>query len=175
MLSALFVSTQRFVALSNPRRNACLTLSNLFCRHPWPLAQPRATNLGLFAARPSMRRVCARSIGQRGRQRLTAAAIQQPPHATDHRLRPAPPAAGTRQRPPEAAPGSRQPLLQPEPLAPPVSAYGLLTAHPTPHATTDAFAPEDRSASGRHHPSRYNCTCKHPPEARRAPCPCPPP
>ena len=159
--------------------------SSLFCRHPWLLAWPCATNLGLSAARPPTLRVCARavratrsprahgslpygqpsasvglrirayssplrgllpaacsarpappsglmrgqrgrvvsvrharpaahtlravvrsaavtrssapvqSISQRGRQRLTAAATQQPPHATGNRLPAAPPAAGT--------------------------------------------------------------------------------
>lgn len=39
-----------------------LTLSNLFCRHPWPLARTRATNHGLSAARPSTLRVCARPV-----------------------------------------------------------------------------------------------------------------
>ena len=180
---------------------------NLFCRHPWLLAWPCATNLGLSAARPPTLRVCARavratrspraheslpygqpsapvglrirayssplrgllpaacsarptspsglmqglrgrvvsvrharpaahtlrvvvrsaavtrssapvqSISQRGRQRLTAAATQLPPHATGNRLPAAPPAADAQQRPPEAAPGQRQPLLQPEPAS----------------------------------------------------------
>lgn len=53
------------------------------------------------------------SINQRGRQRLTAAATQQPPHATGIRLPAAPPAADAQQRPPEAVPEPRQPLLRP--------------------------------------------------------------
>ena len=32
------------------------------CRHPWLLAWPCATNLGLFAARPPALRVCARAV-----------------------------------------------------------------------------------------------------------------
>ena len=35
---------------------------NLFCRHPWLLAWPCATNLGLSAARPPTLRVCARAV-----------------------------------------------------------------------------------------------------------------
>ena len=35
---------------------------NLFCRHPWLLAWPHATNLGLSAARPPTLRVCARAV-----------------------------------------------------------------------------------------------------------------
>ena len=35
---------------------------NLFCRHPWLLAWPCATNLGLSAARPPALRVCARAV-----------------------------------------------------------------------------------------------------------------
>lgn len=53
------------------------------------------------------------SISQRGRQRLTAAATQQSPHATGIRLPAAPPAADAQQRPPEAVPEPRQPLLRP--------------------------------------------------------------
>ena len=34
----------------------------LICRHPWPLAHTRATNLGLSAARPPTLRVCARPV-----------------------------------------------------------------------------------------------------------------
>ena len=36
--------------------------SNLFCRQPWLLARPCATNLGLSAARPPALRVCARAV-----------------------------------------------------------------------------------------------------------------
>ena len=35
---------------------------NLFCRHPWLLAWPHATNLELSAARPPTLRVCARAV-----------------------------------------------------------------------------------------------------------------
>lgn len=125
---------------------ACLTSSYLFCCHPWLLAWLCATRRGLFAARPPTLRVCARAVratrsprahgslpygqpsapvglriraysSQRGRQRLTAAATQQPPHATGNRLPAAPPAADAQQRPPEAVPGPRRPLLQPEPAS----------------------------------------------------------
>lgn len=189
------------------KRYATLTFSSLFCRHPWLLAWPCATNLGLSADRPPTLRVCARavratrspraqgslpygqpsapvglrirayssplrgllpaacsarptlpsglmrgqrgrvvsvrharpaahtlravvrsaavtrssapvqSISQRGRQRLTAAVAQQPPHATGNRLPVAPPATVTQQRPPEAVSGPRQPLLRPEPAS----------------------------------------------------------
>lgn len=34
----------------------------LFCRHPWLLAWPCATNLGLYAARPPALRACARAV-----------------------------------------------------------------------------------------------------------------
>ena len=44
---------------SSPARLSC---SNLYCRHPWPLAWPCATHRRLFAARPSMLRVCARAV-----------------------------------------------------------------------------------------------------------------
>ncbi len=37
-------------------------LIELFCRHPWLLAWPCATNLGLSAARPPTLRVCARAV-----------------------------------------------------------------------------------------------------------------
>lgn len=190
------------IAAAEPQQ-ASRTSSNLFCRHPWLLAWPCATNLGLSAARPPTLRVCARavratrsprahgslpygqpsapvglrirayssplrgllpaacsarptppsglmrgqrgrvvsvrharpaahtlravvwsaaatcssapvqSISQRGRQRLTAAATQQLPHATGNRLPAAPLAADARQRPPEAAPEPRQPRSQP--------------------------------------------------------------
>ena len=39
-----------------------LSFSNFFCRHPWLLAWPCATNLGLSAARPPTLRVCARAV-----------------------------------------------------------------------------------------------------------------
>jgi len=42
-----------------PARPPC---SNSFCRHPWLLAWPCATNLGLSAARPPTLRVCARAV-----------------------------------------------------------------------------------------------------------------
>ena len=45
-----------------PSQPVRLTLSNLFCRHPWPLARTGATNHGLSAARPSTLRVCARPV-----------------------------------------------------------------------------------------------------------------
>lgn len=177
---------------SRESRTGQLSQSSLFCRHPWLLAWPCATNLGLYAARPPTLRVCARavratrsprahgslpygqpsapvglriracssplrgllpaacsarptppsgltqgqrgrvvsvrharpaahtlrvvvrsaavtrssapvqSISQRGRQRLTAAVAQQPPHVTGNRLPAAPPAAtpnSARQKP----------------------------------------------------------------------------
>ena len=37
-------------------------LIELFCRHPWLLAWPCATNLRLSAARPPTLRVCARAV-----------------------------------------------------------------------------------------------------------------
>ena len=37
-------------------------LPRVFCRHPWLLAWPCATNLGLSAARPPTLRVCARAV-----------------------------------------------------------------------------------------------------------------
>lgn len=43
-------------------QQASRTSSYLFCRHPWLLAWPRATNLGLSAARPPTLRVCARAV-----------------------------------------------------------------------------------------------------------------
>lgn len=74
--------------------------SSLLCRHPWLLVWPCATNLGLPTARPvahTLRAVvrsaavtCSpasvQSISQRGRQRLTAATAQQPPHASGTHL-----------------------------------------------------------------------------------------
>ena len=84
------------------------------------------------------------SISQRGRQRLTAAATQQPPHAAGNRLPAAPPAANTQQRPPEAVPGRDSPSCNPIRPAQPVSACGLLAAHLMLHATPDAAAPEGR-------------------------------
>lgn len=47
---------------SNLKLPASLTSLNLFCRHPWLLAWPCATNLGLSAARPPTLRVCARAV-----------------------------------------------------------------------------------------------------------------
>ena len=44
-----------------PTRRASYVLG-FFCRHPWPLARSRATNLGLSAARPPTLRVCARAV-----------------------------------------------------------------------------------------------------------------
>ena len=243
-----------------------LTLSNLFCRHPWPLARTRATNHGLSAARPSTLRVCARpvratcrpraqevsrtascrlrvvfayaptaarwrglppaacsarptppsglmqglrgrvvsvrharpaahtlravvrsaavtrssapvqSISQRGRQRLTAAATQQPPHATGIRLPAAPPAADAQQRPPEAVPEPRQPLLRPPnspaPQRAPAGSWQPTRCHMPPRTPPHL---KTASPDGRRRPSRYNCSCNRPPKARRAPWPCPPP
>ena len=42
--------------VSNPH------ISEFICRHPWLLAWPCATNLGLYAARPPTLRVCARVV-----------------------------------------------------------------------------------------------------------------
>ncbi len=49
------------IAAAEPQQ-ASRTSSYLFCRHPWLLAWPRATNLGLSAARPPTLRVCARAV-----------------------------------------------------------------------------------------------------------------
>ena len=43
-------------------RSTSLTSFNLFCRHPWLLTWPHATNNGLSAARPPTLRVCARAV-----------------------------------------------------------------------------------------------------------------
>lgn len=239
---------------------------NLFCRHPWLLAWPHATNLELSAARPPTLRVCARavratrrprahgslpygqpsasvglrirayssplrgllpaacsarptpppglmqgqrgrvvsvrharpaahtlravvrsaavtrssapvqSISQRGRQRLTAAATQQPPHATGNRLTVAPPATDSQQRPPEAVPEPRQPLLRPPnspaPQRAPAGSWQPTRCHMPPRTPPHL---KTASPDGRRRPSRYNCSCNRPPKARRAPWPCPPP
>lgn len=116
------------------------------------------------------------SISQRGRQRLTAAATQQPPHATGIRLPAAPPAADAQQRPPEAVPEPRQPLLRPPnspaPQRAPAGSWRPTRCHMPPRTPPHL---KTASPDGRRRPSRYNCTCNRPPKARRAPWPCPPP
>lgn len=116
------------------------------------------------------------SISQRGRQRLTAAATQQPPHATGIRLPAAPPAADAQQRPPEAVPEPRQPLLRPPnspaPQRAPAGSWQPTRCHMPPRTPPHL---KTASPDGRRRPSRYNCSCNRPPKARRAPWPCPPP
>ena len=82
-------------------------------------ARPAAHTLRAVVRSAAITRSSApvQSISQRGRQRLTAAATQQSPHATGNRLPTAPPAPDAQQRPPETAPRPRQPLLQPEPAS----------------------------------------------------------
>ena len=114
----------------------------------WRHARPAAHTLRAVVRSAAVTRSSAPvQVHQRsaGGQRLAAAATQQPLHATGIRLPAAPPAADAQQRPPEAVPEPRQPLLRP-PNSPSSteSACGLLAAHPMPHATPDAAAPEDR-------------------------------
>ena len=64
---------------------------NLFCRHPWLLAWPCATNLGLSAARPPTLRVCARAVVSRTASRRLRSVFAYAPTAA--RWRGLPPAA----------------------------------------------------------------------------------
>ena len=85
------------------RPNARSTGRVVSVRH----ARPAAHTLRAVVRSAAVTRSSApvQSISQRGRQRLTAAVAQQPPHATGNRLPVAPPAADAQQRPPEAVPG----------------------------------------------------------------------
>ncbi|MBQ9005305.1 MAG: hypothetical protein IJ092_02905, partial [Atopobiaceae bacterium] len=86
----------------------------------WPLRSAFAAIPGCWPGRALPTSGCpqpVQSTSQRGRQRLAAAATQQPTHATGIRLSATSPAADAQQRPTEAAPGPRQPLSQPEPAS----------------------------------------------------------
>ena len=118
----------------------------MFCRHPWLLAWPCATNLGLSASRPLTLRVCARPAHQPAR------AAKAPPQRLPgcHRTSPATVSEPLHQRPPlgsayqKPSQGRDNRACSPNSPAPPVSACGLLAAHPMPRASPDAAAPEDR-------------------------------
>ncbi len=148
------------------------------CRHALVRARPAAHTLRAVVRSAAVTRSSApvQSISQRGRQRLTAAATQQPPHATGIRLPAAPPAADAQQRPPEAVPEPRQPLLRPPnspaPQRAPAGSWQPTRCHMPPRTPPHL---KTASPDGRRRPSRYNCSCNRPPKARRAPWPCPPP
>lgn len=153
---------------------AALTGRVVSVRH----ARPAAHTLRAVVRSAAVTRSSApvQSISQRGRQRLTAAATQQPPHATGIRLPAAPPAADAQQRPPEAVPEPRQPLLRPPnspaPQRAPAGSWQPTRCHMPPRTPPHL---KTASPDGRRRPSRYNCSCNRPPKARRAPWPCPPP
>lgn len=72
----------------------------VFCRHPWLLAWPCATNLGLSAARPRPSSPSTSAGGKSSPQRLHNS-HRTPPATVSQSLHQQPTASSVRQKPPQ--------------------------------------------------------------------------
>ena len=116
-------------------------------------ARPAAHTLRAVVRSAAVTRSSApvQSISQRGRQRLSATATRQPPHATGSRPPVTPPATDAQQRPTRSRPRAATASLATRThIAPPESACGLLTSR----QCLDAAEGQPRKPTDRHHCSQ---------------------